>query len=60
MKKVEFMNVEPFDMSEGQESNCYYSINMDENYEENHEEPAFEKVEDLAGCYDIDGTCGLF
>lgn len=52
MKKVEFMNVEPFDMSAGQIGNCYYAINRDENYEENYEEPNFIEVEDFEKCHD--------
>lgn len=56
MKKVEFMNVEPFDMSADQIGNCYYAINRDENYEENYEEPVFE-VASFEQCYDPNLTC---
>lgn len=56
MDDVKLMNVEPFDMNDGRVGCCYYAISMDENYEETHEEPVFEKVEDFPSQGVIDYT----
>lgn len=52
MKEIEFMQVEPFEGKEGQYNHLYLSINRDENYEENYEEPNIIRVEDFERCHD--------